>query len=57
MKCWSCAHPIRLEDEIALLPIVNTLVHRRCFERETGAPSAMTITLSQYLARRVSDAA
>ncbi len=57
MRCWACSHPIKLVDEVALLPVANALVHRACYEREVRQPVSAKITLSQFLAQGPSRAA
>ena len=57
MRCWSCSHTIKLVDEVCLLPIVNAIVHRACYERELRQPGSVRMTLSQFLAEGTARAA
>jgi hypothetical protein len=49
MKCWACSSCIELGDLVNELPIVGALVHRACWERETGVSALGSITLRQRL--------
>jgi hypothetical protein len=52
MRCWACAKTITLYDEVCELPVAGTIVHRACYERETGDdPAPWVETLIHYLAR------
>jgi hypothetical protein len=52
MRCWACGHAIGLHDEVCELPVAAALVHRACYERETGQDAGRWVdTLTQYLAR------
>jgi hypothetical protein len=57
MRCWACPHPIKFTDEVCQLPIVNALVHRKCYERELKQPAPVRMTLSHFLAQGTSRAA
>ena len=50
MRCWACSHTIKFRDEVCVLPIVNALVHRACYERVLEQPAPSSVTLSQFLA-------
>ncbi|HYE91153.1 MAG TPA: hypothetical protein VEA38_09045 [Terriglobales bacterium] len=52
MRCWACRDAIGLHDHVSELPLAGTLVHARCFERETGLRVRHRETLASYLARR-----
>ncbi|MBM4439604.1 MAG: hypothetical protein FJ027_04220 [Candidatus Rokubacteria bacterium] len=52
MRCWACSDAIGLHDHVCELPLAGTLVHARCFERETGLRDGHRETLATYLARR-----
>jgi hypothetical protein len=41
-----------LEDDVSILPIVGTLVHRACYERETGQTATWSQPLICYLENR-----
>ena len=49
MKCWACDRPIMLADPVAVFAIVNALVHRGCYTRETGQRPSHNLTLADYL--------
>jgi len=53
VRCWACGKAIELYDEVRELPVAKALVHRGCYERETGqTPGPWFETLIHYLARR-----
>lgn len=46
-----------MHDCVIELPIAGTLVHTRCYERETGTRARPSPTLSHYLRGRIQRAA
>jgi hypothetical protein len=50
MRCWACPDAIVLDDLVMELPIVGAIVHRACYERETGQRARHPMTVRQALA-------
>lgn len=51
MRCWACGLCIHLVDLVNEMPIVGALVHRSCYEIETGYPPPTSRPLSAHLTR------
>ena len=51
MRCWACGRCIHLVDLVNELPIVGALVHRACYESETGEQPPLSRPLSSWLTR------
>jgi hypothetical protein len=49
MRCWACAEAINLDDLVNELPIAGALVHKACYEWETGQPSHWAKPLRVHL--------